>query len=282
MNGSVIENAMHRHPKLNKDMKRQSQVVLFTTHFVNGFVIEQIQSLQKMLSSNMYEIFFLYNHEYKNTSKLLIPEHINLYEIDISEIWNYGYLPIYRTLFPGSCHYAVINFYKKYPNFCYYWFGEYDVYFTGNWSLLMDDCSENLGDYDFLSCHVETYDPKRNADWSWWYRHNDVGYPLSQCVKGFNPICRYSNRALSYIDRYQKEGHSAHSEVMITTCLHNAGFKIGDLGGTGEFTPDGWRNKYYVQGIGVNNGTMRWRPEFSREEIEALGTRNKLFHPLKG
>ena len=198
----------------------------------------------------MYEIFFLYNHEYKNTSKLLIPEHINLYEIDISEIWNYGYLPIYRTLFPGSCHYAVINFYKKYPNFCYYWFVEYDVYFTGNWSL--------------------------------WYRHNDVGYPLSQCVKGFNPICRYSNRALSYIDRYQKEGHSAHSEVMITTCLHNAGFKIGDLGGTGEFTPDGWRNKYYVQGIGVNNGTMRWRPEFSREEIEALGTRNKLFHPLKG
>lgn len=282
MNGSVIENAMHRHPKLNKDMKRQSQVVLFTTHFVNGFVIEQIQSLQKMLSSNMYEIFFLYNHEYKNTSKLLIPEHINIYEIDISEIWNYGYLPIYRTLFPGSCHYAVINFYKKYPNFCYYWFVEYDVYFTGNWSLLMDDCSENLGDYDFLSCHVETYDPKRNADWSWWYRHNDVGYPLSQCVKGFNPICRYSNRALSYIDRYQKEGHSAHSEVMITTCLHNAGFKIGDLGGTGEFTPDGWRNKYYVQGIGVNNGTMRWRPEFSREEIEALGTRNKLFHPLKG
>ena len=65
-------------------------------------------------------------------------------------------------------------------------------------------------------------------------------------MKGFNPICRYSNRALALLDSYMKEGHSAHSEVMVTTCLHNHGMKIGDIGGMGEFTPDGYRNRYYI------------------------------------
>ena len=51
--------------------------------------------------------------------------------------------------------------------------------------------------------------------------------------------------------------------MITTTCLLNAGYKIGDFGGTGEFVPEGWRNKYYVQGVGTNNGTMRWRPEDS-------------------
>lgn len=70
-------------------------------------------------------------------------------------------------------------------------------------------------------------------------------------------------------------------EVMITTCLHNHSMRIGDIGGTGEFTPDGYRNRYYIKGVGTNNGTMRWRPPFTVEEVEALGTRNMLFHPIK-
>lgn len=71
------------------------------------------------------------------------------------------------------------------------------------------------------------------------------------------------------------------SEVMITTCLHNHSMRIGDIGGTGEFMPDGYRNRYYIKGVGTNNGTMRWRLPFTMEEVEALGTRNMLFHPIK-
>ena len=204
------------------------------------------------------------------------------YIADIDSLNSLAYTPIAETLSPGSCHFPVLAFFQEHPEYSHYWFVEYDVYFTGEWSTLIDDCTANLTDYDFLSCHVERYDPQRNGCWPWWHKLNNVGYPLELCVKGFNPICRYSNRALTYIDQYQKAGHAAHSEVMITTCLHNAGYNIGDIGGTGEFTPAGWRNRYYIQGVGTNNGTMRWRPEFSAEEITALGTRNMLFHPLKG
>lgn len=138
----------------------------------------------------------------------------------------------------------------------------------------------NLDDYDFLSSHIEKYG-EGNREWPWWHRDNNCRYALEECVKGLNPICRYSNRALALLDSYMKEGHSAHSEVMITTCLHNHGMRIADIGGTGEFTPEGYRNRYYIKGVGINNGTMRWRPPFTMEEIEALGTKDRLFHPIK-
>ena len=109
-----------------------------------------------------------------------------------------------------------------------------------------------------------------------------MGYKLKYCIKGFNPICRYSNAALAYLDHYQKMGHSAHSEVLITTCLYHGGFKIGDFGGQGEFVPSGYENKYYIPNLpGINGGTMRYRPLYTLKEIERTGLRNKLFHPLK-
>lgn len=67
----------------------------------------------------------------------------------------------------------------------------------------------------------------------------------------------------------------------MATPLYHHGFKLIDFGGTGKFVQEGFRNRFYVQGRGVHNGTMRWGPDFFEEEIRALGTKNKLFHPLK-
>ena len=52
-------------------------------------------------------------------------------------------------------------------------------------------------------------------------------------------------------------------------------------GGIGEFVPEGFRNRFYVQWRGMDCCTMRFRPEYSAEEVEALGTRNRFFHPMK-
>lgn len=74
---------------------------------------------------------------------------------------------------------------------------------------------------------------------------------------------------------------SSHISLRISSALYNNSFRLEDFGGTGDFVAEGNRNRFYVQGTGINNGTMRWRPDFSAEEIKALGTRDKLFHPLK-
>lgn len=51
---------------------------------------------------------------------------------------------------------------------------------------------------------------------------------------------------MDYIDACQKKGYSAHFEVLITICLYDGGYKIGDLGGDGDFVPDGVTLKFYI------------------------------------
>lgn len=258
-------------------MIKTKSVVLLSTHIVNEYVIQKYRKLNSDLNKK-YDIILLLNLD--EGCEWNVPDDISCFITNSENINKLGYEPIQDTLLPGSCHFPVLRFFLDNPEYHHYWFIEYDVEFTGKWDVLMNDCDTNLDGYDFLSCHIERFD-ETNKDWGWWHHCNDSGYPLTECIKGFNPICRYSNKALDCLNKYLKQGYSAHSEVMLTTCLYHHGFKIGDIGGTGEFTPHGYRNKYYVQGRGVNNGTMRWRPLYTMEEIEALGTKNKLFHPIK-
>ena len=259
-------------------MIKMKNIVLFIAHFINQNTIKRYQRLCKELNKKEYDVVWIITLGDK--VDLNLPSDIVSIHYHPSDLYLLNYKPITSYLVPGSCHFLPLRFYIDNPEYHHYWFIEYDVEFTGKWDVLMNDCDTNLDGYDFLSCHIERFD-ETNKDWGWWHHCNDSGYPLTECIKGFNPICRYSNKALDCLNKYLKQGYSAHSEVMLTTCLYHHGFKVGDIGGTGEFTLDGYRNKYYVQGIGVNNGTMRWRPLYTMEEIEALGTKNKLFHPIK-
>lgn len=252
--------------------------VLFIAHKVSERILENYNKISSQLSGELYDVVWIAACDNFDRQKLTTTFNARNYtSIDFDSL---GYRSIVYTLTPGSTHYPIFRFFLDNPQYRHYWFIEYDVVFAGKWNTLMNDCDENLDDYDFLSCHIEKYG-EENKEWPWWHNCNNCGYALDKCVKGFNPICRYSNRALALLNSYMKEGHSAHSEVMITTCLYNHGMKIGDIGGISEFNPEGFRNRYYIKGVGVNNGTMRWRPPFTMEEIEALRTKDKLFHPIK-
>lgn len=254
----------------------KKQVVLLVSHFIDSNVISKYKRIREELNKENTDVFLLLNTEYKN--QFIVPKDIACYSCDIDDLNSLEYESIEETILPGSCHFTILKFSKDNPQYSYYWFIEYDVEFTGTWSLLIDTFSGMK--YDFISSHIEKYNDK-NSNWSWWHNSNNVGYPLEKCVKGFNPICRYSFEALKYIDKYQREGHSAHSEVMITTCLYNAGFTIADFGGKDEFVPEGFYNKFYIDAEGTNNGTMRYRPLFTKPDIEKAMIPNKLFHPLK-
>ena len=258
----------------------KKNAVLLSTHIVNDFVVRKYRKLYSDLNGNGYDVILLYNMEDEN--KLDIPIDVECFTTNSESINDLGYEPIEETLLPGSCNFPVLRFFTDRPSYKFYWFVEYDVEFTGDWLTLMNDCDENLADYDFLGCYVERFDEEKNGCWPWWHRSNNVGYKLKDCIKGFNPICRYSNKALAYIDYYLKKGYSAHSEVLITTCLYHGGFKIGDFGGKGEFVSEGYENRYYIPNLsGTNDGTMRYRPLYTLKDIERTGLRDKLFHPLK-
>ena len=58
-----------------------------------------------------------------------------------------------------------------------------------------------------------------------------------------NVIPRYVMLRLVY--RFDKQQKKKGMNVY-KTCCSNHGMKIGDIGGMGEFTPDGYRKRYYI------------------------------------
>lgn len=259
----------------------QKQVVLLATHIINDFVLAKYRRLRKELDENKYDVVLLVNKN--DDSDYSVPKDVICFYTDCDSLNELCYDPIEETLLPGSCHFPVLRFFLDNKRYNHYWFVEYDVEFTGEWNVFMEDCDENLSDYDFLSCYIEKFEPEKNGNWTWWYRSNHLGLDLKNCVKGFNPICRYSCRALAYLDLFQKAGNSAHSEVLITTSLYQAGFKIGDFGGQGEFVPEGYVDKYYSSNTqSSDGGTVRYRPVYKTDDVVNAGLINKLYHPIKG
>ena len=254
-------------------MHMNKQVVLLMAHYgCNMAAIEpKYRRLREELSSERYDVVLLFNVNDK-TSLLDVPNVDNICIYDLNDINSLNYVPICDSLLPGSCHFPVLKFYLDHPDYSYYWFIEYDVEFTASWDILMDIYFDN--NVDFIASHIKFY--HEDVCWYWWTHHNHVGYHITQCLRSFHPICRYSNEAMTYIDEYLSIGHSAHSELLIPTCLYHGGLKLLDMGGTGSFIETGYENRFYICNRQIN--TMRYRPVFKEDvlRIEA-----KLFHPIK-
>lgn len=254
--------------------------VLFFTHFADDSTIAKYNKLKMELSGN-YDVFWVFQGDNGADSSRLEKENIVPFVFTLEQLNSLDYSPIYERLY-GSEHFIAELFCHAHPEYEYYWIMEYDVVFTGNWNTFFDAFHDN--DADMLSSHISLRNTD-NWDWCWWSTltfDEENRVEESRWVKSFNPVYRISNRALVFLDRYlKKEDNKGFYEVIISSALYNNGFRLEDFGGTGDFVAEGNRNRFYVQGTGINNGTMRWRPDFSAEEIKALGTRDKLFHPLK-
>ena len=257
---------------MNKDV-----ILLMSDHY-DAVVESRYDQLLKNITGTNLELLLLINEN--EIGEVAVPSNIKVFRTTPERINCLGYEPIQETLIPGSCHFPILYFYKNNPLYHHYWLIEYDVFFNGNWKLLFENETILLSQADFVSCFIEKYNPN-NADWTWWTLHNNSGFKLLSSSKSFNPICRFSNEALKLLDTYLKQGHSAHSEVMIVSCMASHNLKMLDMGGIGPFTPKELINKFYVQYPGINNGTMRWRPCYDRQEIDRMHLPDKLFHPLK-
>lgn len=249
----------------------KKDIILLVTHFIDSLVISRYDRLRTEADKEKYDVMLLINSDSQQDE---LPSPKAVYARD--ELYSMGYTPICATVSPGSCHFALLAFHRDFPEYRNYWFVEYDVLYTGRWADFLASFEDDRS--DFISCEVERYDPEVNGDWPWWRLSNNSGYPLERNLRGFNPICRYSNRALHYLDSYLKEGHSAHSEVMVTTALFNAGFTLADIGAYGEFSADSRKGRHYIRNDRLNQGSVRWRPEFTSRDTLLP---NMLYHPVK-
>jgi hypothetical protein len=154
--------------------------------------------------------------------------------------------------------YALLHFYRKNPDYQYYWMIEYDVYFKGCWRLLFDVCEKD--DSDLLGTCVASL--KEEPQYGWWDEHN-LDVQRENQRKVFFPIVRFSHGALKFLDEQYKQGKWGFCEIVGPTLLGTHGYKISDIGG-----------------VFYDRKQFRFEPYIPMEATIFL-SKNKLYHPVK-
>ncbi|MGR5246663.1 hypothetical protein ACP3VU_18425 [Vibrio sp. PNB23_22_6] len=180
-----------------------------------------------------------------------------------------------RLIFiPGNVDYIHLLFYKLHNNYQHYYFVEDDVVYNGNISDVIEDLSPNHS--DLLCTHVTDH----YKNWTYNHLFNAKKYcasiPSRTC---FLPFVRITARGLEAINDGYKNGVSGHPEMTWPFLLDLSGCTITDIGGSGSYVSEEFRNKYYkgYTKLGLQKGTFRSNPAYIREG----GVTNCLYHPVK-
>ncbi len=224
---------------------------------------------------NKADVFLLFQSE-PNENDKNIPKKYPCYDYNYKSLNTLGYNPIKKTIIPGSAHFPLLQFYKDYPQYQYYWNIEYDVIFTGKWNSFFK-YYQNI-QADFITSHVTRY--YEDEDWYWWdtLKLIDIYIKKENFIMSFNPIYRISNRGLNLLNHTLADGNTGHHEVIIPTLFYHYNYKILDMKGEGEFREKNFAGSPLKIKSFISTDSMRFRPCIEEEEITQ---KNQLYHPVK-
>jgi hypothetical protein len=183
-----------------------------------------------------------------------------------------------RSMKLGNAELPVLLFFAMHSHYKHYWLVEYDVRFSGSWHHLFS-CFDS-SDADLLGTSLIRY-----ADFPDWSHWQSLVVPSmipndQDRLRGFFPLYRISNEALSCLHERYRQYCAGHMEVLVPTVLNRAGLRIEDIGGDGPFVKPANVNRFYTNRRLTNElspGTFVYRPVH-----RAMGTEpNKLWHPVK-
>ena len=168
-------------------------------------------------------------------------------------------------LFYGNIMLAYMYFFLSHQSYDYYWFKEYDVDYTGSWRHLIEKYSSV--DDDFLSRSSEVGN-EYNKDWyhyGEWVTKTIPPFEDSEVIVTFNPITRFSYKALEYLDELYRGGNSGFYELFLGTVLKRGSFKLGGFREYGDLDIEGFT---YIPNSGELPKSVVIEPD-------------KLYHPVK-
>lgn len=168
-------------------------------------------------------------------------------------------------LFYGNIMLAYMNFFFANQDFNYYWFKEWDVEYTGSWKYLIDKY-ENIDD-DFIS-RSSALGTEYKKDWfhyGQWKTTTIPPFKDTEVIVTFNPLTRFSHRALDYLDYLYRQGNSGFYELFLGTVLRRKGFKIGGFREYGDLDMEGFD----------------YLPNRKSLDSSKINKPNKLYHPVK-
>lgn len=257
---------------MQKDMKT---ALLFVTHKMSEGIKMEIDKLHAQ-ACDRATLYVIYQADMLAG---VSPEGILSHPFALDGLNALGYPAWGSTLMDGNFHFVVLDFYRHHPGYDYYWLVEYDVRFNGNWRTFFS-FFENR-DEDFVTAHVERVED--NPHWPRWGEIELTNIDLEEkdMLRSFNPICRFSNRALSLLDERCSYGDRGHNEVLMPTLFRHYQLKIVDFGGMGPYILQGRPYLFYKEYVGMDGlrtCTHRFRPTYQAKDINVP---NMIYHPVK-
>lgn len=243
--------------------------ILFITHKKNNEIKRLIRSIRDQMGDRSLTII--------SQSVPFDIEGVNVFQFQESIVKEIDFPAMSDSLVPGNVYFPVFKYIgqKKSPA-DYYWVIEYDVRFTGRWSVLFDFYSQF--DADLITSHIRSY--SKEPDWYWWQIDHPQEYiPKEKRLRSFSPIYRISHKAYQFLSEMIKSGWRGHYEVTFPTLLHHNGYQLMDLGGNGAFSDGDQRfciTRSDKEGA-LLTGTMKYRPAMKKPGFR----KNKLYHPVK-
>ncbi len=249
--------------------------VMYVTHVYNADIERQITKLQKE-TEGLATMFVMYQEDKVQIEPI---EQVRMVSFTIGELNLLGYKTWGCTLMDGNFHFVLLDFYRRFPDYDNYWLVEYDVRFNGNWNRFFSFFDEK--DEDFIAAHIETVDD--NPDWIRWHEIDLVNIRLGRegLLKSFNPICRFSNRALNLLHERCLMGDNGHNELLMPTLFKYYMLKIADFGGMGRYIYKDRQNMFYMsdpENKEENKCTHRFRPAHNEASMTIP---DMIYHPVK-
>ena len=251
----------------------KNEIIFFLTHKYNNQILDNIHRISQEKGERD---LLLLSHDNS------IPNSVNVQSRSFStpDLKSLNFEMLDTNQIPGSVHLPLFFFYRKFPNYKYYWYIEYDVEFGGHWSFLFDTFKNSKA--DFISSYVQKY--LKYQYWPWWsLDHPGQHISKTDRIRSFNPIYRISNRALSFLNKELQTGWKGHHEVLLATLLHQNKFKLLDFRNGSEFSNSDYTDLYtgsvYFPDERIKSpylGTLRYRPAMKK-----AGKRNLIYHPIK-
>lgn len=243
--------------------------ILYLTHKKTEEIERQIRMIRDQMGDRSLTIV--------SDSVSFDIEGTNLFLFDQSIIQELDLPALSDSLVPGNVHFPVFSYIRNNKSGAdYYWIIEYDVRFSGKWSVLFDHFKEY--DEDMIASHITRY--HQEPEWYWWdISHPDKFIPKEDRIRSFNPIYRISSEAHAFLEQTLKSGWEGHNETTFPTLLYHNGYGLLDFGGDSDFAAQ--RNRFYISRSdrwgNLYTGTMRYRPATKSEGFR----KNKLYHPVK-
>ncbi|MGE5504556.1 MAG: hypothetical protein ACM31L_09050 [Actinomycetota bacterium] len=258
-------------------MTSEAAAVLLTTHFIDDGIVAACRRLRDEAGPSRRVALF-YNRSDDPCPGRPPPADLVVETFDRDDIRLLGYPRKGRRMDGRDVELFALLWHHRHPGSQPVWLIEYDVAFSGRWSVLFDTFAASPADLLATTIHRHAVNP----GWDNWA---SVSTPFGRAkparlLRAFMPIYRLSRRGLGVLDEAYHEGWAGHYEATVPTILAARGLVLEDIGGDGEFVAPGNRNRFYTNTPAANTlapGSFVFRPV----RLAAGAEPDRLWHPVK-